>query len=130
MCCCPTRATCFTRETLVFLDALSDVSRSVLTVISNENREQLHRTPEANTRTPEVATLATLLLPINWRVLVLPSWDNTSYGSWCSAVMFTLLELTRVTQVILPNMPMATKYFSGGFIFILLAKPGIYEIWI
>ena len=48
--------------------APSDVSRFLLTVISNENRELPHTTPEAATRTPEAAMPATLVLPINWRV--------------------------------------------------------------
>ena len=63
-CCCPTRATCFIRDTLVFVRAPSDL----LTTISNENRELSHTTPNATTMTPEAATLATLVLPINWRV--------------------------------------------------------------
>ena len=52
--------------------APSDVSSFVLTAISNENRELSHTTPEAAKSTPEAATLATLVLPINWRV-VLPN---------------------------------------------------------
>ena len=64
----PTRATCFIRDTLVFVRAPSDVSSFVLTAIHNENRELSHTTPEAAKRTPEAATLATLVLPINWRV--------------------------------------------------------------
>ena len=63
---CPTRATCFNRDTLVYVRAPSDVSSFVLTAISNENKELSHTTPEAATRTPEAATLATLVLPINW----------------------------------------------------------------
>ena len=46
-CCCPTRATWTIRDTLVSIHALSNVSSFVLTAISNENREQPHRTPEA-----------------------------------------------------------------------------------
>ena len=92
----PKKATWFIRDTLVFARAPSDVSRFVLTAISNKNRELSHTTPEAATRTPEAATPATLLLPEIWGVLMLPSWDNTSAGSWCSAAMFTLSELTRV----------------------------------
>ena len=40
----------------------------MLTAISNENTELSHTTSEAATGTPEAATLATLVLPINWRV--------------------------------------------------------------
>ena len=65
---CPTRATCFIRDTLVFVRAPSDVSSFVLKAISNENRELSHTTPEAAKSTPEAATLATLILPINRRV--------------------------------------------------------------
>ena len=63
-CCCPTRATCVIGDTLVFVRAPSDL----LTAISNENKELSHTTPNATTMTPEAATLATLVLPINWRV--------------------------------------------------------------
>ena len=72
-CCCPTEATWFIRDTLVFVHALSDVSSFVLTAISNENRELSHTTPEAATRTLKAATLRTLLLPKIWGVLVLPN---------------------------------------------------------
>ena len=65
---CPTRANCFIRDTLVFVRAPSDVSSFVLKAISNENRELSHTTPEAAKSTPEAATLATLILPINRRV--------------------------------------------------------------
>ena len=58
----------FIRDTLLFVRAPSDVSSLLLTVISNENRELSYTTPEAATRTPEAATLATLVLPIPWRV--------------------------------------------------------------
>ena len=102
-CCCPTKATMFIRDTLVFARAPSDVRRFVLTAICNEDRDLSHTTPEAVTRTPEAASLATLVLPEIWGVLVLPNWDNTSAGFWCSAAMFTLSELTRVTRVVLPN---------------------------
>ena len=34
---------------------------------------------------------------------MLPNWDNTSAGSWCSAAMFALSELTLVTRVVLTN---------------------------
>ena len=66
----PTRATCFIRDTLVFVRVPSDVSNVsfVLTAISNENRELSHTTPEGAESTPEAATLATLVLPINRRV--------------------------------------------------------------
>ena len=57
----PTRATCFIRDTLVFVRVPSDVSSFVLTAISNENRELSHTTPEAAKSTPEAATLATLV---------------------------------------------------------------------
>ena len=59
--------------------------------------------PEAATRTPEAGTLAALLLPEIWEVLVLPNWDNTSADSLCSTAMFTLSELTHVTRVVLRN---------------------------
>ena len=52
-CCCPTKATCFIRDTLLFVRAPSDVSSFLLTAISNENRELSHTTPEIATRTPE-----------------------------------------------------------------------------
>ena len=55
-------------DTLVFVRAPSDVGSFVHTAISNENRELSHTTPGAAERTPEAATLATLVLPINWRV--------------------------------------------------------------
>ena len=58
----------FIRDTLVFLRAPSDVSSFALTAISNENKELSHTTPEAAKSTPEAATLATLVLPINRRV--------------------------------------------------------------
>ena len=58
----------FYQGTLLFVRATSDVSSFLLTATSNENRELSHTTPEAATRTPEAATLATLVLPINWRV--------------------------------------------------------------
>ena len=62
------KTTCFIRDTLVFVRAPSDVNSSVLMAISNENRELSHTTPEAAKSTPEAATLATRVLPINWRV--------------------------------------------------------------
>ena len=40
--CCPTRATWFIRDTLIFVRAPSDASRFVLAVISNNNRELSH----------------------------------------------------------------------------------------
>ena len=58
----------FIRDTLVFVRAPSDVSNFVLMAISNENTELSLTTPEAAERTPEASTLATLVLPINWRV--------------------------------------------------------------
>ena len=64
----PTRATCFIRDTLVFVRVPSDVSSFVLTAISNEKRELSYTTPDAAKSTPEAATLATLVLPINRRV--------------------------------------------------------------
>ena len=72
---------------------------------SNENRDLSHKTSEAATRTPEAATVVALLLLVNWGLLVSPNWDNTSAGSWCSAVMFALLDLTRFTRGIRPNTP-------------------------
>ena len=71
----------FIRDTLVFICALSDVRSFVLTQISNENRKLSHATPEAATKTPEAATLATILFPVKRGVLVLPNWDNTFAGS-------------------------------------------------
>ena len=68
-----------------------------------KHRELSHMTAEAATRTAEAATLATFLLPQIWGVFVLPNWDNTSAGSWCSAAMSTLSELTRVTRVVLSD---------------------------
>ena len=58
----------FYQGILLFVRAPSDVRYFLLTATSNENRELSHTTPEAATRTPEAATLATLVLPINWRV--------------------------------------------------------------
>ena len=67
--CCPTKATWFIRDTLVFARAPSNVRRFVLTAICNENGELWHTTPEPATRITEAATPATLLLPEIWRVL-------------------------------------------------------------
>ena len=87
----------------------SDVNIFVLTAISNENRKLSHMTPDTVTRTPEVATLAILLLSVNSGVFVSSDWDNTSVGSWCSEAMFTLSELTRVTRVVLPKRPLECR---------------------
>ena len=64
--CCPTKAIWFIRDMLFFARAPSNIRHFVLTAICNENRELSHTTPEATTRTPEAATLATRLLPGIW----------------------------------------------------------------
>ena len=85
--CCPTKTTGSIRVTLVVVRVPSDVSSFVFTSISNENGKLLHKTPEAVIRRPEAATVVTLLLPVNWGVLMSPDWNNTSTGSWCSTSM-------------------------------------------
>ena len=80
--CCPTAATWFTSNILVFICVPVDVSSLRHMMISNGSRELSQRTPEAAT--------VTLLLFINWGVLMSTNWDNTSTGSWRLAVTFML----------------------------------------
>ena len=89
------------QDTPVFISAPSDVNSFVLKVITNENKEQSYRTTKATTRPPEASTVVTIFLSVIWGVLMSPTWDNPIAGSWCSAAMFTLSELTYVTWVIL-----------------------------
>ena len=97
-----------------------DVSTFLLVAISIENRELSHTTREATARTPEATTLATL----GW-LLVLPNWDNTSAGSWCSTAMFALSELTRAIRVVLPNTLSVSAAYGKNLIKCAFPKNGV-----